>query len=308
LTWPKPTIGISACLLGQKVRHNGEHKRHDWLNDTLGKHVSWVPLCPEVEMGLGVPRETMRLIGTAQNPQLITVQGKKDLTDLATQTVERILQKEFAWDSFIFKRDSPTCGMERVKVYGKGNIPIKSGVGLFSRRVQENYPRIPMIEEGRLSDLGQRELFLIRLFAWAKFKRLPRDTKSLQAYHQVHKLQFMAFHPQGYAKLGRFAANSTQLPADTVFENYELGLVGLLAGTLTAQKNINAYQHILGYFKNHLEAREKTHILDLFRQYRSQKLPLASLSTLFKFLIDKYSVEYLRDQTILEPYPESIIL
>jgi uncharacterized protein YbgA (DUF1722 family)/uncharacterized protein YbbK (DUF523 family) len=305
--WPKPQIGISSCLLGNRVRHNGEHKKNNWIVDTLGPFVTWIPICPEVEMHLGVPRETMRLM-SENNIRLITCKSKQDLTELADSTNERILKRGYNFDSYIFKKDSPSCGLERVKIYGKSGIPSKIGVGIFSQKIKTQYPHIPIIEEGRLSDIKQRNSFLIRLFTWTRFKRITGKINALQNFHQDHKLQLMAFDPSGYKHLGRIAANSNRNELANVFTDYELALSALLKKSLNPEKNINVFEHMLGYFKSQLSSKEKAHILGLLQSYRVEKIPLASLSTLFKYLIEKHSIEYLKSQTILEPYPDEITI
>ena len=304
--WPKPTIGISSCLLGNRVRHNGEHKKNEWIVEQLGPHVTWVPLCPEVQMQLGVPRETLRLVGTAEQPQLLTVKTKIDLTERAHQTFQEMLSRKYDFDSYIFKKDSPTCGLERVKVYGKGGIPAKAAVGLYAQHVKELYPETPMIEAGRLSDTRQRENFLIQLFAWTRFRRLPQKIKDLQLFHQTHKLQFMVYDPQMYPILGQIAAHSDRQATDLVFQNYQEALHTLLLKPLSKKKYMNAFQHMLGYFKEKLSQKEKQHILTVLDQYRDELIPLAAVSTLFKYLIDQHSIEYLKNQSLLEPYPSSI--
>ena len=304
--WPKPTIGISSCLLGNRVRHNGEHKRNDWIVDQLGPHVAWIPLCPEVQMQLGVPRETLRLVGTAENPNLWTVKTKIDHTEKAHQTFQSMLAQHYDFDSYIFKKDSPTCGLERVKVYGKGGIPTKAAVGLYAQHVKNLYPQTPMIEEGRLSDTKQRENFLIQLFAWARFRKLPLKISHLQLFHQTHKLQFMVYDPQAYQKLGKIAAHSDRSPPEKVFKDYQESLHSLLQKPLSKKKYINAFQHMMGYFKDQLSSKEKQHILTVLDEYRDEIIPLSAVSTLFKYLIDQHAVEYLQHQTLLEPYPSSI--
>jgi uncharacterized protein YbgA (DUF1722 family)/uncharacterized protein YbbK (DUF523 family) len=304
--WPKPIIGISSCLLGNRVRHNGEHKRNTWIVEELGPHVTWIALCPEVQMKLGVPRETLRLVGSAEHPSLLTVKTKIDHTENAHQTFKEMLSSNYDFDSYIFKKDSPTCGLERVKVYGRGGIPSKNAVGLFAEQVKAMYPITPMIEEGRLSDARQTENFLIQLFAWTHFRRLPKKISALQLYHQAHKLQFMVYDPKGYQALGKIAAHSDRKAPTLVFEEYQILLHELLKKPLSKKKYINAFQHMLGYFKEHLAPKEKQHILTVLDEYRDEKIPMSAVATLFKYLIDQHSIEYLQNQSILEPYPSQI--
>jgi uncharacterized protein YbgA (DUF1722 family)/uncharacterized protein YbbK (DUF523 family) len=307
LNWPKLQIGISSCLIGNRVRHNGEHKANEWLLTQLAPFVSWVAICPELEMGLGVPRETMRLVGIATRPRLITFNSKEDQTEKAEQTIDRILKKDFKLDGFIFKKDSPTCGLERVKVYGPSGIPVKNGMGLFAKAVQEKFPKIPMIEEGRLSDPNQREFFLNQLYIFSQFTRIHKSTRALQEFHQNHKLQLMAYDPGKYQFLGQLAANSTKQEITEVFTKYEELLSNLIKKPLTRKKYINVFQHMLGYFKEDLDAKEKAHLLKLLEGYRKAKIPLISVSIVFNYLVAKHSVQYLEKQSILNPYPEEIL-
>lgn len=312
--WPKLKIGISSCLLGNRVRHNGEHKFNTWLVEQLGPVVSWLPICPEVEMGLGVPRQTVRLTGSADHPRMVTFKSQEDITDQAHATVEKILAREMKLDAFIFKKDSPTCGLERVKVYGKSGIPTKDGVGIFAKAIRQKFPLIPMIEEGRLTDLSQREAFLIQLYLYGRFNRLAHPTagrrtiRALQAFHQHHKLQLMAFDPTQYSKLGQIAADSRDAEMGEVYSQYEAILVPLIQKKLSARKYANVLQHVLGYFKKLLTSEERAHLLELINGYRNSRLPLVSVTTLFRFLIQKYSVAYLANQSLFQPYPPQILL
>lgn len=309
-TWPELRVGVSSCLIGNRVRHDGEHKKNDWMIEQLAPFVTWVPICPEMEMGLGAPRETLRLVGQASNPRLFTVKSKLDKTDHANATNDRILKDELHLDAYIFKKDSPSCGVERVKVYGISGIPTKNGVGLFAHAFQKRYPKVPVIEEGRFNDSAQRESFLIQLFTYGRFSRLLEESKkvnALQLFHQDHKLQLMAYDPGGYKFLGRIAANSDNHPVDQVFDAYREQLFTLLKKPLTTKKYVNAFQHILGYFKGKLEPGEVSHILKLLEDYRQSRIPLISVSTLFGYLVQKHSIQYLLSQSILNPYPREIL-
>lgn len=307
IDWPKLKVGISSCLIGNRVRHNGEHKANEWLMSQLGPFVSWTPICPEVEMGLGVPRETMRLVGTADHPQLVTVKSNKDYTLKAHLTIDQILKRDFDFDAFIFKKDSPTCGFERVKVYASSGIPAKSGSGLFAKSVQEKFPKIPMIEEGRLSDPSQREFFLTQVFIYGQFKRIPMSTRALQEFHRNHKLQLMAYDPGKYHLLGQIAANSQKQNLTEIFSEYHALLSELIKKPLTVKKYINVFQHMLGYFKKNLDSKEKAHLQKLLIDYQKTRIPLITLSAIFRYLSEKHEIQYLENQSILGPYPEEIL-
>jgi uncharacterized protein YbgA (DUF1722 family)/uncharacterized protein YbbK (DUF523 family) len=304
----KPRVGISACLLGQKVRYNGADKRNDWLVDRLGKFVTWVPLCPEMEMGLGVPRKTMRLSGKSEAPQLLVHGTDQNLTELAHQTSRRMLARDLNLDSYIFKKDSPSCGLERVKIYGKGGSPSRSAVGLFAGAVLERYPGIPVIEEGRLTDLKQRELYAIRLFAFHRFHGLERKIAALQKFHQIHKLLLMAHAPDRYQALGKIAANPEGKRVGELFAEYEPHFFAAIGRAPTRKQWINVLQHVFGYFKEKIGAPEKKGILATIEEYRRGELPLIAVLTLLRHLVQSHGVGYLKDQLIFEPYPRELAL
>ncbi len=307
MIWPKPQVGISSCLLGNSVRYDGGHKANKWILTQLSPFVNWIPFCPEVEMNLGIPRESMRLVGTSAHPRLVTVKTKNDQTELAENTSHRLLAKQVELDAFIFKKDSPCCGLERVKVYGSSGIPTKDGIGIFAKNVRVKYPNIPMIEEGRLFVEAQREFFLSQLYTYSQFNRLQKNIRSLQEFHQNHKLQLMAHDPTRYALLGRVAANSEKVVISEAYPKYETLLADLISKPPTMKKYANAFEHMLGYFKKELDSKEKTHVLQVLHDYRRSKLPLASVTTLFRFLVDQHAVGYLQNQSILNSYPEEIL-
>lgn len=302
----KPRVGISACLLGQKVRHNGEDKRNDWLVDRLGKFVTWVAVCPEVEMGLTVPRKTMSLKGKPDDPQLIVKGTEENLTHLALETSKRIMAKDLKLDSYIFKKDSPSCGLERVKIYGKNNSPSRSATGIFAAAVKEKYPLIPMIEEGRLSDPKQRELYVIRLFAFVKLRGLSLKTADLQGFHQQYKLLLMAHAPDRYQALGRIAANPEKKKVSELFSEYQDLFLTSINRVPTQKQWVNVLQHVFGYFKKNLNSKEKEQILATFEEYREGEIPLIAPLTLLRHLAQKYEVSYLLEQALFQPYPKHL--
>ncbi len=304
----KPRVGISACLLGQKVRHNGEDKRNDWLVDMLGKFVTWVPLCPEVEMGLGVPRKTMRLKGRVEDPQLLVKGTEENLTALAHETARRMMAGRLELDSYIFKKDSPSCGLERVKIYGRNDSPSRSAVGLYAQAVKERFPTIPMIEEGRLSDPRQRELYVIKLFAFLKLKNLEPKTAAVQKFHQYYKLLLMAHAPDRYQALGNIAANSRKKRAAELLADYRPLFLAAISRAPTRKQWINVLQHVFGYFKDKISGKEKKQIIAMIEEYRRGELPLIALLTLLKFLAQKHSVAYLEEQAIFHPYPTGLLV
>ena len=304
----KPRIGISACLLGRKVRHNGGDKRNDWLVDQLGRFVEWVPFCPELEMGLGVPRPTMRLKGKLKDPQLIVKGTEQNLTLLARSTAERLLSEDLKLDSFIFKKGSPSCGLEHVKIYGKNDSPSSSAIGFFAAVFKEKYPSLPVIEEGRLSDPRQRERYLVKLFAFVRLRRLPREVASLQNYHKNQRFILMAHAPGHCRKLGAIAANSENIGVNELFSNYQSLFLDVINTSPSCNHWINVLLHMLGFFKNEISGGEKQQILRTFDDYRCGALPLIAVMTLMHHLAEKYSNRYLLDQAVFEPYPKGLLV
>jgi len=232
---PRPIrIGISACLLGESVRFDGGHKRDPFLTDTFGSFVEWVPVCPEVECGFGTPREPMRLVRVDDDVRLLTVKTAIDLTDRLEQYARRRVAQLEAEDlcGYVLKKDSPSCGMERVKVYGGHGAPDKSGRGLFAASLMERFPALPVEEEGRLSDPRLRDNFVERVFAYWRLRGLFSgrwNAGSLVAFHTAHKLILMAHSPEAYRKLGRLVAGARGVPRKDLEHRYTEGFMSALA-------------------------------------------------------------------------------
>ena len=193
-------VGISSCLLGEAVRFDGGHKRDAFLSDTFGRFVEWVPICPEVECGPGTPRESMRLVRVGQGVRLLTVKTAVDLTDRMVSYVRRQLPVIAAANlsGYVLKKDSPSCGLERVKVYGALGVSEKSGRGMFAAALVDEFPHLPVEEEGRLSDPKLRENFVERVFAYWRLRELfshPWNVGALIRFHTAHKLILMAHSP-----------------------------------------------------------------------------------------------------------------
>ena len=208
-------LGISRCLLGDEVRFDGGHKRDSFLTDVFGRYVEWVPVCPEVEAGLGTPREAMRLVGDPQNPRLVTIKSGADHTRaLETMTTNRIEGlKNLDLSGYVFKKGSPSCGMERVRIYNEHGMPSWNGVGLFARAFIEQFPLIPVEEEGRLCEPTLRENFIERVFCYRRWQDLVQSGVTRQAlvqFHTIHKYLLLAHSPQQYAVLGRLVGQAQQ--------------------------------------------------------------------------------------------------
>jgi uncharacterized protein YbgA (DUF1722 family)/uncharacterized protein YbbK (DUF523 family) len=312
---PKIRLGISACLLGQKVRYDGGHKQDPFITATLGRYVEFVPVCPEVESGLGVPREAMRLVGDPGAPQLLTVRTKIDHTERLLAWAQKRVQELEAEDlcGFIFKSKSPSSGMERVKVYDDPptGSPVPKGVGLFARNFMEHFPLLPVEDEGRLHDPAMRENFIERIFVFKRWRELLAARSGLGglvSFHTRHKLLILAHSPESYRELGKLVARGKELPASELYERYQSRLMEALRLKATPRKNANVLHHLMGYFKKDLSAGEKQELLEIINNYRQGYLPLVVPVTLINHYVRKYEQPYLADQFYLQPHPVELQL
>ncbi|MDD5775303.1 MAG: DUF523 and DUF1722 domain-containing protein, partial [Candidatus Omnitrophica bacterium] len=276
----KITLGISACLLGENVRYDGGHKHDRFLTDTLGKYVTYLPVCPEVEYGLGVPRESMRLVGDPASPRLVTIRTRQDYTEgmirWARQRVAALEKDNLC--GFIFKSDSPSSGMERVKVYKDGGMPEKKGIGIFARIFMEHFPLIPVEEEGRLHDPLIRENFIERIFTlkrWVESVKAGRSRGRLVDFHTRHKLLILSHSEKHERIMGRIVAQGVDRSSlDGVYQQYQTLLMEALRFKATPKKNANVLQHMMWYFKQRLSADEKIELQEIIDQFRMEWLPL----------------------------------
>ncbi len=310
---PPIRVGISACLLGQEVRYDGGHKRDRYITDTLGKFFEWVPVCPEVEMGLGTPRETLRLMGEPEDPRLVFFKTGGDLTDGMQAWTDSRLEAlaEARLSGYILKSDSPSCGMERVRVYRASGIPSKDGVGVFARALLDRFPLLPVEEEGRLHDLPLRENFVERIFCYRRWRDLVTGGLTrgkLVAFHTAHKLLLLAHSPKHYTELGRLVADAKGLSPRGLETRYgELFMAGLTVKA-TAKKHTNVMHHILGYLKRNLDPADKTELLTVIGDYHRGLVPLVVPLTLLQHHLARRNVPYLRDQIYLNPHPKELML
>jgi len=306
-------IGVSACLLGEHVRYDGGHKRDSWIVDTLGKHVTFVPVCPEVESGMPTPREAMRLEGDPASPRLMTRTSRVDKTDQMLSFCRRKVE-ELAGErlcGFIFKKDSPSSGLYRVKVYSPGGGMAKRGSGLFARAVVTRFPLLPVEEEGRLNDPVLRENFIERIFAFHRWQTLrqsdpaPRD---LVRFHTRHKLLLMAHSPELYRQTGSLVARAGDSPLEELLDTYETLFFQALSLHATPRKHANVLQHMAGYFRRHLSPDERGELQELIETYRRGLVPLIVPITLLRHYIRKYGEPYLSEQYYIDPHPSELML
>ena len=306
-------LGISRCLLGDEVRFDGGHKRDNFLTEVLGRYVEWVPVCPEVEAGLGTPREAMKLVGDPQYPRLVTIKSGTDHTRaLEMITTKRIKElQNLDISGYVFKKGSPSCGIERVRIYNKHGKLSRNGVGLFARAFIERFPLIPVEEEGRLCDPTLRENFIERVFCYRRWQDLVQSGVTRQAlvqFHTIHKYLLLAHHPQQYEVLGRLIGQAHQHRPKELAHRYGELFMKTLAVKATVRKHVNVLQHILGYFKEQLGAHEKAELLGVIGDYHHGLTPLIVPLTLIKHYVQIFDVSYIRDQVYLNPHPKELML
>ena len=306
-------LGISACLLGQPVRFDGGHKRDPFLVESLGAFVEWVSVCPEVESGMGAPRESMRLVRVAREIRLVTNTAAEDKTDIvhryARRRVDELADERLC--GFVLKKDSPTCGLERVKVYDGSGVPTRSGRGLFADALATRFPLLPLEEEGRLNDPRLRENFVERIFAYRRLTELfvPRWTMGdVVRFHTAHKLTLMAHKPQAYQRLGRLVASGKSAARREFQNRYSSEFMATLATMATPRRHTNVLQHMLGYFKDSLDRESRAELLALIQDYAAGRVPLVVPLTLFGHHIRRCRVSYLAEQVYLRPHPVELML
>ena len=310
---PSIRIGISSCLLGETVRFDGGHKRDAFLTETMGRFVEWVPVCPEVEAGFGTPRETMRLERSNMGVRLITTRTKRDVTaqlvDYAGPRVEALAAEQLS--GYVLKKDSPSCGMVRVKVYDAAGSPVRTGRGLFAERLLRHFPLLPIEDEGRLSDPGLRENFIDRVFAYDRLRRLfdGRWTiGDLVRFHTAHKLMVMVHSPAAYQRIGRMIAGAKGRPLADLKQVYMDEFMAALAVVATPRRHANVLQHMVGYFKKTLDTESKAELLGTIEDYRNGLVPLVVPITLIRHHVRREGVPYLAGQVYLEPHPRGMML
>jgi uncharacterized protein YbgA (DUF1722 family)/uncharacterized protein YbbK (DUF523 family) len=302
-------LGVSACLLGERVRYDGQHKRDTFVCDTLGPFVEYVQVCPEVECGLPVPREPMHLAGNPENPKLVTTRTGIDHTERmqswASQRV-RDLEAE-GLCGFIFKSKSPSSGMERVKVYHEEkNMLTGRAPGMFARAFMEHFPLLPAEEEGRLNDPGLRENFIERIFTLKRYRDAMREAHSIASltnFHAQHKQLLMAHDPVATRALGKRLAIAGKAPLGETRTWYEAELLTILRKMTTLAKHTDVLMHMMGHFKKRLSSDEKAELLDIIAQFKAGLLPLVVPITLLQHYVRKYKEPYLAEQAYLHPHP-----
>ena len=304
----KIRLGISTCLLGEKVRYDGGHRLDRFLSETLGRYVDFVPVCPEVECGLSVPREPMHLEDDVDSPRLVTTHSKRDMTDRMVRWAKgRVIELEKDdLCGFIFKSNSPSSGMERVRIYDAKGTPSKKGVGIFAARFMEHFPSLPVEDEGRLHDPTLRENFIERIFTlkrWREVLAMKMSLGSLVDFHAKHKFLLLSHSPRHSRIMGRLVATAQGIPLKDLYQKYQTLLMEALRVKTTPKRNANVLHHMMGYFKELLSSDEKKELLETIELYRKEDVPLIVPMTLIKHYVRKYDEPYLKEQVYLNPHP-----
>ena len=313
-----PRIGISRCLLGDDVRYDGGHKRDAFLTSTFGRFVEWVPVCPEVEVGMGTPREPIQLVASsngssaAQPVRLLGVKSRQDwtaaMTTFSAARVRELQSENLA--GYVLKKDSPSCGLERVAVHDNGRVT-HSGQGLFAAALVGAVPNLPAEDEARLNDPAIRENFVERVFAYQRLRALFSTrwtTHSLVVFHSMHKLQLLSHSRQGYAELGRLVADAVKHPRRDLSTTYQRVFMATLARIATPARHADVMMHAIGHLKRLMQSGDRDELLRAIDDHRRGIVPLVIPLTLLRHHVRRHDVGYLKDQTYLEPHPNELAL
>jgi uncharacterized protein YbgA (DUF1722 family)/uncharacterized protein YbbK (DUF523 family) len=307
----QPRVAISACLLGHNVRYDGGHKRDRFIVETLGKYIEFLPLCPEAAIGLGVPRPTIRLVGDPLHPRLVGVADpNSDVTGKMEEYAINQSQDLKQISGYILKKDSPSCGMERVKVYNEsGQQNVRKGTGAYARIVMQRLPLVPFEEEGRLNDSALRENFINRVYVYQRWQKLLSSEltpASLIAFHTDHKYLVMGHSQAAYQRLGRLLSNLPKSQLDGITDEYISELMHTLKRRVTRKRHVNVLQHIMGYLKKRISSDDKTELSASIEAYRRGETPLIVPITLYRHYFRHHPDSYMSRQVYLQPHPDAL--
>jgi len=306
-------VGISACLLGRKVRYDGGHKHTRYITEVLGDHFRFVPVCPELEVGMGVPRDTLQLEGDPAAPRMMVTKTGEDWTRRMNSWSAGKVREMDKLDlcGFLLKKNSPSCGMERVKVVPDKGRKVRKGQGLFAAALMRVHPYLPVEEEGRLNDPVLRENFIERAFAYRRVKDLFSGRWSRGAvvkFHAAHKYQILAHSPKHYKEMGQLVAAVKQHKPTEFRDLYTSLLMEALGAKATVRRNVNVLQHIMGYLRGELGEVERADLRSVIEDYRANLVPLVVPVTLLRHHVEAQGVEHVREQTYLKPHPKELML
>lgn len=303
----KPLLGMSSCLLGEKVRYDGADKYDEWINTELKNYFEFVSICPEMMMGLGAPRPTIRLVRDPQDNEvkLLSHDGNKDLSASARATNQKILNELPQISGYILMKKSPSCGVEHIRVFRLKDEMAegKTRNGFFVEDLIKAHPFLPLIDSGRLLDVHERDNFLRRVMAYYRFRLLDGSIAALQDFHGRYKFLLYEYHQDHMRKLGKIAANSELKPTLEIYEEYRQLFFHTLSYLPTVKNQVNAFSHLMGYFKDELNSEEKKIFSELLRDFHQGLLPYQVPLKMIHFFIKKYQHYYLLNQYFLDPYP-----
>lgn len=306
-------LGVSACLVGELCRYNGQGSNDDFVTKTLKNYFHIESYCPEAEV-FGTPRETIRLVNVDDEVRVLTTNSKKDLTDVLKEVSYRYAQEIKAKKlcGFVLKSKSPSCGMERVKLYQKDSFMCeKSATGIFAQALKDTIEYFPMEEEGRLEDAWLRENFIMQIFAYAdlmQFMDKEPSMRDLVEFHTSYKYLIYAKSQTSYQLLGQIVANQEKMPLDKILELYRLEFLKAISLKSSISKSYNVLLHIFGYFKNDLESVEKKELLESFEEFKDKIIPLIVPIKMLQLYTHKFNKTYLQKQKFLHPYPSEMKL
>jgi uncharacterized protein YbgA (DUF1722 family)/uncharacterized protein YbbK (DUF523 family) len=302
----KPQVIISKCLEFDACRYDGKMISNDFISK-LKKYVDFIPVCPEVEIELGIPRDTIQIERSSDSLFLVQPETGLEFSDRMNTFSKSYLSKILHVDGFLLKYGSPSCGVSSAKIYPKGSkIPLGKGPGLFTSKVKKYFPMHPIEEEKRLNNLIIREHFLVSIFVLADY-RCVNSFDSLYKYHAKHKYLFMAYNQDLMREMGKIGANDNNLSIDDVIKLYYNLLLKVFSKRVRYQSNVNTLQHIMGYFKNDVSNSEKKHFLELIDLYFQKKVTLVSINNLLFSWVLRFDNKYLKGQSFFNPYPRSLI-
>jgi uncharacterized protein YbgA (DUF1722 family)/uncharacterized protein YbbK (DUF523 family) len=312
MTEVKPRVGVSTCLLGQQVRYDGGHKHDRWITGVFSQHVELIDVCPEVEIGLGTPREPIRLERIEGDVRLVGQTSKDDHTQTMLEFSRRRVEELGQLDAYLLKAKSPSCGLNRIPIWNAEGQPERNGRGVFADVLTELRPELAVEEEGRLNDTPLRERFLAHLFTAARLRHLRAEgvtRSSLQMFHRAHKFLLMSYSPKVYRELGRLVAEATD--ADRAADDYAGRLSEAFERPAATGRQVNTLQHAAGMLRERLADAEREELVELIGRYRAGTLPLVAVTTLLRSHARRHAgwqpADWLIEQTYLEPYPPELV-
>ena len=307
-------LGVSSCLLGNMCRYDGHGAKDEFVFNSLKDYFTLLPYCPENSIW-NSPREAIRQVSIDGEVKIFTsTKEPKDVTDLLEDACEKMALKACSDNlcGFVLKSASPSCGMERVKVYQPLNAPsIKNGVGIFAKKLKEKMPNLPIEEEGRLNDAWLRENFLMQVYAYSDLKNFLKKEKKISnliEFHTSYKYLIYSKSQNSYKLLGKIVANSEKKDIEELYKDYEKEFLKAIATKSTLNKTYNILLHIFGYFKKHITKEEKVDILESMYDFKNRVIPLISVIKIFNIYINRFDIVYLKNQKFLNPYPSKLAL